>query len=29
MKEIDQWLDPFRKQWEDRLDQLDKLLKDL
>ena len=29
MKEIDQWLEPFRKQWEDRLDQLDKLLKDL
>ena len=29
MKEIDRWLDPFRKQWIDRLDQLDKLLKDL
>ena len=29
MKEIDQWLDPFRKLWEDRLDQLDQILKDL
>jgi DNA-binding transcriptional ArsR family regulator len=29
MKEIDQWLQPFRQQWVDRLDQLDKLLKDL
>jgi DNA-binding transcriptional ArsR family regulator len=29
MKEIDQWLDPFRKLWEDRLDQLDNILKDL
>jgi len=29
MKEIDLWLGQFRKQWEDRLDQLDKLLKDL
>jgi DNA-binding transcriptional ArsR family regulator len=29
MKEIDQWLEPFRQQWIDRLDQLDKLLKDL
>jgi DNA-binding transcriptional ArsR family regulator len=29
MKEIDQWLDPFRKQWEDRLDQLDNILKGL
>ena len=29
MKEIDQWLELFRKQWETRLDQLDDLLKDL
>jgi DNA-binding transcriptional ArsR family regulator len=29
MKEIDQWLEVLRKQWEDRFDQLDKLLKDL
>jgi DNA-binding transcriptional ArsR family regulator len=29
MKEIDQWLEQFRKQWEDRLNQLDKLLKGL
>jgi DNA-binding transcriptional ArsR family regulator len=29
MKEIDLWLEQFRKQWEDRFDQLDKLLKDL
>jgi len=29
MKEIDQWLEQLRKQWEDRLNQLDKLLKDL
>ena len=29
IKEIDQWLEQFRKQWEDRFDQLDKLLKDL
>jgi DNA-binding transcriptional ArsR family regulator len=29
MKEIDQWLGQFRNQWEDRLNQLDKLLKDL
>jgi DNA-binding transcriptional ArsR family regulator len=29
MKEIDQWLDPFRELWEDRLDQLDQILKDL
>jgi DNA-binding transcriptional ArsR family regulator len=29
MKEIDQWLEALRKQWEDRFDQLDKLLKDL
>lgn len=29
MKEIDQWLDGFRKLWEDKFDQLDDLLKDL
>ena len=26
MKEIDKWLDQFRKIWEDRFDQLDNLL---
>jgi DNA-binding transcriptional ArsR family regulator len=29
MKEIDVWLERFRKMWEDRFDQLDNLLKDL
>lgn len=29
MKEIDQWLEPFRRQWEDRFNQLDDILKDL
>ena len=29
MKEIDIWLDQFRKQWEDRFGQLDDVLKDL
>jgi len=29
MKEIDIWLDRFRKMWEDRFDQLDNLLNDL
>lgn len=29
MKEIDQWIEPFRQTWEDRFDQLDKILKDL
>jgi DNA-binding transcriptional ArsR family regulator len=29
MKEIDVWLEQFRKQWENRFDQLDDLLKDL
>jgi DNA-binding transcriptional ArsR family regulator len=29
MKEIDHWLEPFRQHWEDRYDQLDKILKDL
>lgn len=26
MKEIDQWLEPFRKMWEDRYKQLDEVL---
>jgi len=29
MKEIDKWLDTFRKIWEDRFDQLDNVLNDL
>jgi len=29
MKEIDQWLEQFRKIWEDRFDQLDQLLEQL
>jgi len=29
MKEIDLWLEPFRKQWEQSFQQLDDLLKDL
>jgi DNA-binding transcriptional ArsR family regulator len=29
MKEIDKWLDTFRKMWEDRFNQLDDLLSDL
>jgi len=29
MKEIDLWLDRFRQLWEDRLDQLEDVLKDL
>ena len=29
MKEIDIWLERFRKMWEDRYDQLDDILKDL
>jgi len=29
MKEIDLWLERFRKLWEDRFDQLDNLLKNL
>lgn len=29
MKEIDKWLEPFRKLWEDRFNQLDDLLKDI
>jgi DNA-binding transcriptional ArsR family regulator len=27
MKEIDKWLAPFRKNWDKRFDQLDKILK--
>lgn len=27
MKEVDQWLQPFRSTWEDRFDQLDAVLK--
>jgi hypothetical protein len=26
MKEIDRWLEQFKKIWEDRFDQLDKVL---
>ena len=29
MKEIDRWMEAFRKMWETRFDQLDDLLKDL
>lgn len=29
MKEIAQWLDPFRKLWEDRFNQLDDVLNNL
>jgi len=29
MQEVDIWLQPFRKMWGDRFDQLDDLLKDL
>jgi DNA-binding transcriptional ArsR family regulator len=29
MKEVDQWMQAFRKLWEDRFNQLDDLLKDL
>jgi len=29
MKEIDRWLEPFRKQWEQSFQQLDDLLKDI
>lgn len=29
MKEVDKWLDHFRKMWDDRFDQLDNVLKDL
>ncbi len=27
LKEVDKWLEPFRKMWEDRFDKLDKVLK--
>lgn len=27
MKEVDVWMEQFRKQWEDRFDQLDNILK--
>ncbi len=29
MKEVDTWLEKFRKLWEDRFNQLDDILKDL
>ena len=29
MKEIDQWLNQFRKIWEDRFDKLDTLLENI
>src|ERR1700761_5557870 len=29
MKEVDQWLEPFRKLWDARFNQLDDILKDL
>ena len=29
MKEIDDWLQPFRAMWEDRFDKLDKVLENL
>lgn len=29
MKEIDRWMEAFRKLWETRFDQLDNLLKDI
>lgn len=29
MKEVDQWLEPFRQLWEDRFDQLDQVLTNL
>jgi len=29
MKEIDHWMEAFRKMWEDSFNQLDKLLEDL
>jgi DNA-binding transcriptional ArsR family regulator len=29
MKEIDRWMEAFRKMWEDSFNQLDNLLKDL
>src|SRR5258706_10629259 len=29
MKEVDKWLEPFRQQWENKFDKLDKVLKKL
>ena len=29
MKEVDQWLEPFRAKWEDRFNQLDDVLQNL
>ncbi len=29
LKEVDKWLEPFRKMWESRFDQLDEVLKNL
>jgi DNA-binding transcriptional ArsR family regulator len=29
MKEVADWLDPFRKMWEDKFDRLDNILKEL
>ncbi|RYJ43332.1 ArsR/SmtB family transcription factor [Flavobacterium beibuense] len=29
MREVDEWLEPFRKVWEGRFSQLDDLLKDM
>ena len=29
LKEIDEWLEPFKKMWENRFDNLDKVLKTL
>ncbi|MBY0480583.1 MAG: metalloregulator ArsR/SmtB family transcription factor [Chitinophagaceae bacterium] len=29
MKEVDNWLEPFRTMWEDRFDKLDKVLNQL
>ena len=29
LKEVDKWLDPFRKLWESRFDNLDKVLKQI
>ena len=29
LKEVDKWLEPFRRMWEDRFSQLDNVLKNL
>ena len=29
LAEVNDWLEPFRKMWEDRFDRLDKVIKDL